>query len=379
MSAKNVKWEWKKLKDICEKGSSSVKQGDLKGVNGDYPIYGASGFIQNVDFFQQSQEYIGIVKDGSGVGRTMLLPAKSSVIGTLQYILPKEGNSLKFINYALQNFDFSKLIQGAAIPHIYFKDYGEMDLAVPPIDEQKRIVKVLDETFEKIDAIKTTAETNLQNAKDLFKNFLKQTFENNEYQKIRLGDCGDLKNGLNFSPSESGCTLRYLGVGDFKDHFSIKDVSTLSEISLNSSPNKEYLLEDGDIIFVRSNGNKALVGRSLLIYPGNVKTTYSGFCIRFRNSNSNLNSIFLLHFLKSPAARKVLQGKDGANIQNLNQKILGELQIPLPPLPIQKQIVAKLDSLSEKVKQLESNYKQILADCEELKKAVLKKAFNGNL
>ncbi len=260
-----------------------------------------------------------------------------------------------------------------------FDKYKQIDIAVPPLDEQERIVKVLDDAFEKIDAIKITAETNLQNAKDLFRFFLKQTFENNEYQKIRLGDCGDLKNGLNFNPSESGYTLRYLGVGDFKNHFSIRDVSALSEISLNSSPSKDYLLEDGDIIFVRSNGNKALVGRSLLIYPGNVKTTYSGFCIRFRNLNKNLNSTFLLHFLKSPAARKILQGKDGANIQNLNQKILNELQIPLPPLPIQKQIVAKLDSLSEKVKQLESNYKQVLADCDELKKALLKQAFEGML
>src|SRR5574344_1674668 len=80
MSKNKASWEWKKLKDICEKGSSSIKQGDLKNLDGDYPIYGASGFIQNVNFYQQDCEYIGIIKDGSGVGRTMFLPACSSVI-----------------------------------------------------------------------------------------------------------------------------------------------------------------------------------------------------------------------------------------------------------------------------------------------------------
>ena len=134
------KWKWKKLKDICEKGSSNIKQSDLKDLTGDYPIFGASGYIQNVDFYQRNRDYIGIIKDGSGVGRTMLLPAFSSVIGTLQYILPKEGNDIKFINYALQNIDFSKSVQGAAIPHIYFKDYGETEILVPPLSEQKRIV-----------------------------------------------------------------------------------------------------------------------------------------------------------------------------------------------------------------------------------------------
>ena len=163
-----VTWKWKKLKDICEKGSSNIKQSDLKDLTGDYPIFGASGYIQNVDFYQRNRDYIGIIKDGSGVGRTMLLPAFSSVIGTLQYILPKEGNDIKFINYALQNIDFSKSVQGAAIPHIYFKDYGETEILVPPLSEQKRIVKFLDEEFSKIETLKTNAETNLKKAGAIF-------------------------------------------------------------------------------------------------------------------------------------------------------------------------------------------------------------------
>lgn len=387
MSKKNVEWEWKKLKDICEKGSSSIKQGDLKKITGDYPIYGASGFIQNVDFYQQDKEYIGIVKDGSGVGRTMFLPAYSSVIGTLQYILPKEGNSIKFVNYALQNIDFSKLIQGAAIPHIYFKDYGEMDIAVPPLDEQERIVKVLDDAFEKIDAIKTTAETNLQNAKELF-----QTTLANE---LSITD-EKIKQGWEERTLENTCELMCGYAFDSKG-YSIHSKDTLLICGDNivncdfrwdtekrwpkekCSELKRFELRLNDIVlamdrpWVKSGLKIAKVSErelpSLLVQ----RTA----CLR---AHQKLSQDFLYFCLQNAPFSSYLTGNQtGGGVPHISGKQILAYIIPLPPLPIQKQIVAKLDSLSEKVKQLESNYKQVLADCDELKKALLKQAFEGML
>ena len=58
-----------KLGDVCSKASSNIKQGDLEHLNGEYPIYGASGFIKNVDFYIQDKPYIAVVKDGAGIGR----------------------------------------------------------------------------------------------------------------------------------------------------------------------------------------------------------------------------------------------------------------------------------------------------------------------
>ena len=80
-----------KLGEICERGSSGLKQSDVEGKTGDYPIYGAAGQIGYVDFYHQERPYVAVVKDGAGIGRTTLLPAKSSVIGTMQYLLPKQN------------------------------------------------------------------------------------------------------------------------------------------------------------------------------------------------------------------------------------------------------------------------------------------------
>jgi len=130
--------------DICDKATSGITQNTLSNNNGEYPIYGASGLIKYVDFYQQSNPYIGVVKDGSGVGRVNVYPQKSSLIGTMQYIIPKAGYDLKFISYALKSLNLKTYATGAAIPHIYFKDYGKAVIPVPRLEDQERIVEELD-------------------------------------------------------------------------------------------------------------------------------------------------------------------------------------------------------------------------------------------
>ena len=61
-----------RIKDICDKGSSNLKQKDVEGKNGLYPVYGASGIISHIDTYHQEANYIAIVKDGSGIGRVTL-------------------------------------------------------------------------------------------------------------------------------------------------------------------------------------------------------------------------------------------------------------------------------------------------------------------
>ena len=128
-----------KLDDVCERASSNIKQSDVIGKSGDYPIYGAAGYIGNVDFYHQEKPYIAIVKDGAGIGRTMLLPEKTSVIGTMQYLIPKETVCVYYLYYAVTYMNLAKYFTGATIPHIYFKDYQKEKLPLPSIEEQRII------------------------------------------------------------------------------------------------------------------------------------------------------------------------------------------------------------------------------------------------
>ena len=152
---------------------------------------------------------------------------------------------------------------------------------------------------------------------------------------LEMGKC---KNGMNFHAGDSGVEIHCLGVGDFKDLSIIKNTGELPVISLNQMPAEDEMLHDGDIVFVRSNGNKMLVGRCLVVYPGEIPTTYSGFCIRYRKDYPEMDTMYLLQLLKMDSTRMKMVGR-GVNIQNLNQQILSSLQIPLPPMELQQEFV----------------------------------------
>ena len=167
-----------------------------------------------------------------------------------------------------------------------------------------------------------------------------------------LLDMGQCKNGMNFHYDDKGIDINCLGVCDFKNFSVINNTKGLPTVSLNEMPSEEYLLKDDDIVFVRSNGNKALVGRSLVVYPGNVPTTFSGFCIRYRNYDNEIIVPYLLRVLKTDSVRMKMAGR-GANIQNLNQQILGTLVIPVPPIELQQQFadfVEQVDKSSFDIK-----------------------------
>ena len=104
-------------------------------------------------------------------------------------------------------------------------------------------------------------------------------------------------------------------------------------------------MKAGDILFVRSNGNPDLVGRSLFVPPPREPTTFSGFTIRGRIEDKRALPLFFAHFFKSRDFAEMIKtvGR-GANIRNLSQGILNELAIPLPPLATQQAIVAEIDA-----------------------------------
>lgn len=160
-------WEKKTLNNIAKKQSSSISANTLEGNSGRYKIYGASGFLQNIDFFKHSLPYISIVKDGAGVGRTLLCDAFSSVLGTLDVLKPKEETNINFLFYQLNQIRFSKYITGSTIPHIYYKDYSKENLLIPCLEEQNKIGDFLASIDKKIELVKNQIESTKQYKKGL--------------------------------------------------------------------------------------------------------------------------------------------------------------------------------------------------------------------
>ncbi len=137
------KWEEKRLGEISNKKSSNIAANSIEENTGVYKIYGASGLLKYIDFYNESEPFISIVKDGAGVGRTLLCDANSSVLGTLDIIKPNTKVDLYFLYSVLNNIDFTKYSIGSTIPHIYFKDYSKERINIPCIEEQQKIASFL--------------------------------------------------------------------------------------------------------------------------------------------------------------------------------------------------------------------------------------------
>ena len=236
--------------------------------------------------------------------------------------------------------------EGSVRDNLKITMLAEFSIPLPPLEEQKHIAAMLD----KCTALVTKYKLMLENYDTLIKSRFIEMFgnnpiENGKWKVEKLGNLGLCKNGMNFSYEDNGFEINCLGVGDFKDNAVISNCEKLPVISLNEKPSEEYLLKDNDIVFVRSNGNKELVGRSVLVHP-RVLTTFSGFCIRFRLSTDSINHLFLLQFLKMPNTRKNMAGR-GANIQNLNQQILSNLDIPVPKIELQNDLAAFVQQIDK--------------------------------
>ncbi len=145
------KWEMKKLGDMCEKKSSNISANKIEDNFGEYIIYGASGILKNVDFYEEKNDYISIVKDGAGVGRLFYCKGKSSVLGTMDIIKPQTTTNTYFLFCLLSTIDFTKYVTGSTIPHIYFKDYKNENCGIPSVEEQSKIANFLSSIDEKID------------------------------------------------------------------------------------------------------------------------------------------------------------------------------------------------------------------------------------
>ena len=236
---------------------------------------------------------------------------------------------------------------------VNLKDLLKEIIEIPNFEQQYEIINKI----EKIKKFIQFEEENISYYEELIKSRFIEMFGdpiyNSKQWKIKyISEIGSLKNGMNFSNEKNKIDIKCLGVGDFKNH-SVINTSDLSYISLDELPNNEYLLKNNDIIFVRSNGNKNLVGRCVTIFPNEENITFSGFCIRLRISDKSINTQYLLRLLKDEGVKEQLRGR-GANIQNLNQQILSKLQVPVPPIELQNkfaefvQLIDKLKFIAQK-------------------------------
>ena len=176
------------------------------------------------------------------------------------------------------------------------------------------------------------------------------------WETVKLGDIASFSNGINFDKTAYSRGIKLIGVSDFGNRF-FPDTTNLQEVKREIVRDGD-LLKAGDIVFVRSNGNKELVGRCMLISQITDPITFSGFVIRGRiHDTKKYDPVFFTYYFKNIAFRRAMSGTAvGANIQNLSQGRLSSYVAKIPDVETQQRIAKYLFSFDALI---ENNQKQI--------------------
>ena len=397
-------WEWKKLGDI---GKISTGKTPPK-ANKEFYENGTIRFIkppnlQNSYNIQKAESDEFVTEDGAK--KSTLLPKNTLMvccIGSLgkfalsneKVITNQQINSIIFyddiINYKYgyyYGFKLEKLLNDVAneaVVKIVNKTiFSNLDIPLPPLEEQKRIVVNLDILFSKIDKAIALHQKNIDEADIFMLSVLNDAFVELEekFQVKTLKDISNIISGYAFKSGDfsndnkiKSIKITNVGVQNFVE----EDDNFLPEELLNKL--SKYTANYGDIAIALT---RPYISNGLKVTY--IPKTYDGAFINQRvaviQSNKNFTSnSFIYHYLcTSNVLFNIMELSKTLNQPNLSIKDLSNFEIPLPPLKTQQKIVSYLDEISQKIEKIKQIQKEKMQSLKELKASILDKVFKGEL
>lgn len=381
------RYELANLGDVAEVASgNSAPQDASMFSNGIYPFFRTSdvGKVHLSKALSETQDKLnenGILGMRLFRKGTILFPKSGAstyldhrvIMGVDGYVASHLATIIANNKLVLNDYLYEILINVSArtlktstgYPSLKKEDIEKIKLPLPPMEVQKEIVSecaIIDIEYRNS---RSTIQSCRDNISHIFENL--ETECDGGATHISLSDLVNIKNGLNYVLDNDGEQYTIVGVKDFQDRFS-PVISELESIKIHDELSAEYKLQKDDILCVRSNGSKKLVGRFLYIgeIPDNI--TFSGFTLRLRLKSNAISAKFLCYYLRTKKVREIMSGNSkGSNIQSVNQKTLYSLVVPVPSMNEQNRI---LQEVSEYERQIEKSQEVILGYTER-KKAVL--------
>lgn len=365
-------WTYKKLGDIAEI-IHGKNQKDVISEDGQYPIYGSGGNVMGyaTDYLCEANTTI-LGRKGS-INNPQFITERFWNVDTAFGIFAKNGNDSKFIYYFIKSIDWSKKNTGTTLPSLTQQVVKSVELSVPPLAEQERIVERLDAAFAQIDELKSNAEKQLAEARALFQSALTQAMQPKPgWQEKTLKELSIIAGDYGLSvPSKPFDGVRYLRITDITEWGELNNEFVSADISADD--NSKEKLEEGDILFARTG---ATVGKTLVYKKSFGECLFAGYLIRYRLNKKEIMPQFMHYITHSKEYYDWVQSNQKAAAQpNINAKKYNSYIVRYPKLSEQESIVAQLDALFARVYELEEINSKTAAECDALKQALLRQIF----
>ena len=331
-----------KLNNLCSRGKSSLRQKDVSN-DGPYAVYGASGLVGTMASFQNAVPYVAVVKDGAGVGRASACEAKTSVLGTMQALIPSEGIDRDYLLHLVRSLHLGDGFSGSTIPHIYFKDYGKLPVRLHSPAEQKRIVDIFASIERQIKVSKQQLDQLDSLVKSRFIEMFGDPVEENRWARITLASlCTKLGSGA--TPRGGKAAYKTSGIPLIRSmnvhngYFESKDLAYIDEIQAKKLDN--VTLHKGDVLL---NITGASVARSCLLpdYLAGGRVNQHVSIVRC-DPNRMLPRVLNSIFTSDSYQRFLLEHSRmaGATREAITKDDLETMTVPLPPLSLQYKFAA---------------------------------------
>ncbi|HEB7525983.1 TPA: restriction endonuclease subunit S [Campylobacter coli] len=377
-------WKINKLEKICEiLDNKRVPISQKDRISGIYPYYGASGIVDYIDKYIFDEELVLIGEDGAkwdAFENSAFIASGKYWVNNHAHILKPNNEILinKFLVYFLNYSNLEKYITGATVKKLNQQKLKQIEIPLPPLKEQERIVGILDESIKILEQDLLNLDELMQSALQKAFNPLKDNVKENyklpqSWEWKSLGEIGEIITGTTPSknnPNFYGNEYPLFKPSDLNGDIIIKYASdNLSKLGFDNARN----LPKDTILVVCIGASIGKVGLSGV----------NGSCNQQINAiipNSAFTSKYLFFVCLSNYFQTILKkNASQTTLPIINKTEFSKLQIPLPPIKEQEQIASHLDELSSHVKNLKQNYQAQIKDLQELKNSLLDKAFKGNL
>lgn len=275
-------------------------------------------------------------------------------------------------------YDYIEPLQtGATYPAVTDTDVRGYLAPIPSLAEQQRIVDILDEAFEKIDVLKANAEQNLQDAKALFQAALRKELKPKDgWKRVPLSSVSFGSKNIKWKDVSEDTQYEYIDLTSVDR--GTKSITAPQQICKTNAPSRaQRIIQTDDVIFATT---RPTLRRFCIIpadYDGQICST--GYCVIRPNKEVVLPS-WIFYLLSSDLFYDYIEPlQTGANYPAVTDADVRGYVIPIPSLSEQQDIVSRLDTLNNHCKTLQTNCEKTIKLCTDLKQALLRKAFNGEL
>lgn len=376
-------WEWKTIEELCEildRLRKPISQKDR--ISGEYPYYGATGIVDYINNYIFDERLLLIGEDGAKWGANentaFIAEGKYWVNNHAHIMRPNKDLVIdSLLIYYLNTTDLMEYITGATVKKLNQEKLKSINIPLPPLEEQKRIVAKLDILFEKIDKAIALHQKNIDEADIFMESVLNDVFVelNGVYQKRQL-DSFDKKMSSGGTPSRKeklywdNGTIDWFSSGELNQLYTLPSKEKITQLGLEKTSTK--LFSKGTLLIGMY--DTAAMKMSILSNDGSCNQAIVGF----KSDESELNILFLkyqLEYLK----KDILEQRQGVRQQNLNLSKIKNIEIEYPPLKTQQKVVSYLDEISNKMEKIKNLQKKKMQSLKELKASILDKAFKGEL